>query len=828
MALDRSSEADAIVASLKEDLAALDRAYSPGHHGLWVARRRAALVDATLVDLFALAAPRAPRTALAALGGYGRGALTPGSDIDLLLLHDDFSADEVALLAERLLYPLWDAGFTVGHAVRTPAESVAVAAERLDALTATLDARPLAGDQDLFRAATDPSIELVRADTAGFAERLGLAAVDRRERYGSAAYLLEPELKDGGGGLRDVASFGWLEAGIGPLEEAGLLGVRERESLDAAEEFLTRTRSALHLETGKRTDRLVLEHQTTVARAMGFEDEPRLIAEDGLMRALFEHTRLVDWLADEILIGRRRQSARSPGERPAIAAPGDVAATLSMFRGSAPTPTADELDAAESLELPDQVEWTDDIRDEFLALLREPRVTSAIEALDRIGIWSRLIPEWRDVRCRPQRDPYHRFTVDRHLVVALDEMSVALREHAGDAVAGEAGKQIVDADGALLGALLHDIGKNGEGAHVPEGVRVAAAVLERMRLPPATRDLALFMVEHHLLLPDTATRRDLTDDDLILDVAARVGTPERLAALYLLSKADGAATGPAAATEWRATLIRELVAKVQRVFERGEMGEEVAQRLAERTNELRDLLQDRPPREVDAFVLRMPRGYFLTVEPEQAARHFAVVAPFLGQQEVRTAAWPGARPGTFELLVVAGDRPGLLSWIAGCLALEGLSIVTANVFTTEDGAAVDLFEVKGIFEPDVREDTWRKFRSLLRKAIEGRISLDDRVPEKRDRYPRPKRAVPVTVTVDNDASDFFTVIELGTADRLGLLYEITRTLAELELDVHLAKIATYADRVIDAFYVRDAVGRKVTDPEHVARIERAMHERLDA
>jgi [protein-PII] uridylyltransferase len=406
-------------------------------------------------------------------------------------------------------------------------------------------------------------------------------------------------------------------------------------------------------------------------------------------------------------------------------------------------------------------------------------------------------------------------------------MAIALRESStDDVVAAEARRQVVDVDGALLGALLHDIGKVGREAHVPEGSRRAAAILDRIGLPSGTRDLALFLVEHHLLLPDTATRRDLSDDDLVLDAAATIGTPERLAALYLLSVADGAATGPAAATDWRRTLIRELVAKVQRVFDRGEMGEEVAQQLTERVDALRDLLRDRPAREVDAFVLRMPRGYFLTVAPDRAARHFAVAAPPVGVQEVRTAAWPGARPGTFELMVVAGDRPGLLSWIAGCLALEGLSILTANVFTTEDGVAVDLFDVEGIFEPDVREETWRALRGLLRKAIEGRVSLDHKVPEKRDRYPGPRRAVPITVAVDNDASDFFTIVEVGTADRIGLLYEITRTLAELELDVHLAKIATYADRVVDAFYVRDSVGRKIVDDDRVAEIERAMRARL--
>ncbi|HEY7400886.1 MAG TPA: hypothetical protein VH989_08310, partial [Actinomycetota bacterium] len=388
------AEADATVARLKQELAALTRAYSPGHHGLWAARRRAGIVDGALTQLYARAATRAPRTALAALGGYGRGALAPASDVDVLLLHDDAPADEIAGLAERLLYPLWDAGFAVGHAVRTPSESLTVASDRLDALTATLDARLLAGDEELFRAAVDPSRRMVRDDPDGFAERLGDAAVERRERFGSAASLLEPELRDGGGGLRDLASFGWLEVAVGPLEDVGLLRAREREALGAAEEFLTRARSALHLETGRRTDRLVLEHQPSIAREMGFVDEPGLIAEDGLMRALFEHARLVDWLADDLLIGRRRGSS----EPALIAGPTDVVGALTMLRGGERTPSSAELDAAEAMALPERVDWTDELRDEFLALLRSPHGPRAIEVLDHVGIWPRLIPEWRDVR----------------------------------------------------------------------------------------------------------------------------------------------------------------------------------------------------------------------------------------------------------------------------------------------------------------------------------------------------------------------------------------------------------------------------------------------
>jgi [protein-PII] uridylyltransferase len=274
-----------------------------------------------------------------------------------------------------------------------------------------------------------------------------------------------------------------------------------------------------------------------------------------------------------------------------------------------------------------------------------------------------------------------------------------------------------------------------------------------------------------------------------------------LAALYLLAKADAEATGPAAWTPWRRTLIRELVAKVQHVLERGDMGDEVAERLADRVGRLRDLLEHEPDDDVDRFVLRMPRSYLLTVDPARAARHFATIAPHVGAKEVRAVHHAGVRPGTYELLVVARDRPGLLSWIAGSLA----------VFTTDDGVAADLFEVEGVWEPEVAERRWREFRGTLRRAMDGSISLERRVDEKRRWYPAQRVPTPVTVSVSNEASDFSTVIDVGAPDRLGLLYDITRTFAELDVDVHLAKVATYEGRVVDSFYVRDPVGRKITD-----------------
>ncbi len=818
------------VARLLDELRALDRAYSPGHHGLWSAHRRAELLDVGLAELFGSSEPPA-RVGLAAIGGYGRREQLPASDVDLLLAHDDPGDGEVAAFAERFLYPLWDAGFEVGHAVRTAAEAREAAAARLDVATAMFDVRPLAGDAGVVDRLGVAVRDQAGLDPGAFVAALRTAAHERHQRFGSAAHLLEPEVKEGAGGLRDVATVGWLTTVTG----RDLLRPAEREALEAAHEFLTRVRSALHLEAGRRIDRLVAEQQPAIARAMGFSDEPRLQAVDGLMRRLFEHARQVAYLtqaAFDRAAGDPPTDGRPVG-RPAGLRPDSAAAVLQLMADAAEQgrpPTPGELAGASSADLPDPIAWDSGTRAAFLRILRcgDPGVT-ALEALDRLGLLTRLLPEWADVRCRPQRDPYHRFTVDVHLLDALARIGRMLAgdEPADDPVAAEAVKQIGDPDAVLLGAMLHDIGKNGEGGHVAVGERVAGSALGRMGVEGTTRDLALFMVAHHLLLPDMATRRDLTDDELIMDVAATIATPERLAALYLLVVADAGATGPAAWTPWRRSLVRELVAKVQRVFERGDMGREVAERLTDRIDRLRDLLTAEPSGEVERHVLRMPRSYFLSVDPVQAARHFSLIAPTVGANEVRSAAVGGDRPGGYELLVVAVDRPGLLSWIAGSLSLAGLSILTAQAFTTDDGVAVDLFEVEGAFEPEIHEERWREFRTVLRKVLEGRISLEHRVEEKRRHYPPPRRPSAVTVRVDQDASDFFTVIEVGAPDRIGLLYDITRTLADLHLDVHLAKVATYTDRVVDAFYVRDELGRKVRDPDQVAEIESAFRSRLD-
>ncbi|MFL5799550.1 MAG: bifunctional uridylyltransferase/uridylyl-removing protein GlnD [Actinomycetota bacterium] len=830
-----ASDGPAPVLRLVEGLHSLERAYSRGHHGRWSARRRAQLVDECLVRLFrSSGVPNG--VALAAVGGYGRGELAPASDIDLLLLHELRDGRVVRELAERLLYPLWDAGFDVGHGVRTVKESMALAAERFDVATAMLDARLLDGDAALFHSLRERLWEWSRKPRTAWVDRLRAAADVRRARFGSASQRLEPDVKEGSGGLRDVHTLGWLapavagDGGIRGLESAGFLRAAEREALEAAEEYLVRVRSALHLEAGKKVDVLRQDLQPQLASDLGFSDEPGLSAPDGLMRAVFEHARDVEHIGAQVFDRVTRGAASATAVPGVSGTPETVIAAFAQAASRGDSVPPADLDMVDAARLSEVVEWTPSVRDAFLEILRagEPGV-GALEALDRAELLERFLPAWGAVRCRPQRDPYHRFPVDVHLLEALAEVSRLLRGQApaDDPVASHAAAAVGDTvDGLLLGALFHDIGKTGHGGHVAAGSVIAGEALEAMGLPEETRDMAQFLVANHLLLVDTATRRDLEDEDLVLGVAAQIETEERLAALYLLTVADASATGPHAWTPWRATLVRELVAKIQHAFERGEMGHEAAVRMGERAEALRAALRGQPLGEIERFLVRIPRNYLLGVAPERAARHFPLVSAPIGAVEVRALHEPGPRPGTYGLAVVARDRPGLLSRIAGALALSGLSILSAQVFTTEDDVAIDLFEVEGAFHGDVDEDRWRKFRSTLRKSVEGRLSLEYRVAEKRGYYPAPRAGIPTKVTVDNRASDFFTIIEIATADRIGLLFDVTRTLTDLQLDVHIAKVATYGDRVIDAFYVRDVVGRKIEDPDHQREIVTALKARL--
>ena len=774
------------------------------------------------------------RVAVVALGGYGRRMLCPGSDVDLMVLHGERRSDRVRDMAERLFYPFWDAGFSLGHSVRTVKECLSAARERIDTACSLLDARLLWGDERLVRDLASGLRRALRKDVTGFLRALREDSAHRHQQHPPCSAAMEPDLKEGSGGLRDINAIGWATAVVleedGHPVEAGLLRVREAEMLDRAEEFLIRLRSALHLKADRRTERPFLEHQPGLAEEFGFQAAPGLDPTDALMRALFEHAREVEHVTQSF---RWRAEPRTSGEAPghvdirAGSSPDDVMAAFATAAASDAPLSPSSMDALESSDLgPSPEQWTDAARARFVEILGSgPAGARALEAMDRSGVLGWFLPEWEAVRCRPQRDPYHRFTVDVHLARTAAETASILRGDEEEPTLAAAGEAVADRDALLLGAFLHDVGKTGHGSHVPRGVDIATTALDRMGVPNDTREGVLFLVSQHLLLGDTATRRDLSDENLILDVAAAVGDAQRLAMLYVLSVADARATGPHASTPWRMALIRELVGKVEHVLESGEMGTGRAAMLADRLVRIRDLLSGEERSSVDEYLERLPRPYLLAVPPETAAAHYRLVAPALSSAEVRTESSPGSRPGTHELAVVAADRPGLLAKISGALALGGLNILSAQAFTTEDGVAIDMFDVDA-GGSDVDEERWRRIRQTLRKAVEGRLSLDYRLQEQRRHYPAPRGDIPIRVRVLNEVSDFATVIEVEAPDRPGLLFDVARAFEELGLDVHVAKVATYGVRVVDAFYIRDLFGRKVEETEVAREIERAILARL--
>jgi [protein-PII] uridylyltransferase len=757
-----------------------------------------------------------------ALGGYGRRLLLPRSDVDLMVLHGERRPDRVREVAERLFYPFWDAGIALGHAVRTIEECLAAARQRVDVACSLLDARWVAGSRGPGEELVTGLLTTLRKDAGTFLARLRSDAEDRHHRFPPVSMALEPDLKEGAGGLRDVYAVGWAT-----LVAGSALRDRDAVALDGAEEFLVRVRSALHLEAGRRTDRLVAAYQPPVAAAFGFDATAGLAATDALMRALFEHARDVDHVRRAVLAP---PDAGLDVEVPAT--PEEVLEVFAAAARSAAVLAPSTMDAIENADLgPSPYRWTAAGRRAFLDILAAGRPGSrALEAMDRSDLLVRFLPEWRAVRCRPQRNPYHRFTVDVHLVRAAENAARALAGESShnDPVLRVAAGAIDDRDALLLGALFHDIGKTGSSGHAEVGERIAAGALERMGIEGRTREDALFLVRHHLLLSDTAVRRDLDDENPILDVAAAVGDPRRLAMLYVLTVADAEATGPHAATPWRLALVRELVGKVQHVLESGEMGPDHAALLPARLRAIAQHLSGEEPGAVRRYVARLPRPYVLAVEPEVAAGHFRLVGPPIGATEVRTSAAPGERTGTYDVTVVASDRPGLLARISGSLSLVGLSILSAQAFTTEDGTAIDRFVVEPAFHGDVDEERWRRFRQTLRRALEGRLWLEERVREKRGHYPSPDADVPTEIRVLDDASDFFTVVEVETADRIGLLHDLAHAFEDLRLDVHLAKVATYGPRVVDAFYVRDLEGRKVGETGRAAEVRRSLRGRLAA
>jgi [protein-PII] uridylyltransferase len=696
--------------------------------------------------------------ALVAVGSFGRGDAAPFSDLDLVLLHR--RRKDIKAVADRIWYPIWDRGFGLDHSVRTVKEALAVADDDLKAMTGLLDARTIAGDDSLTVEVRTAAREQWRKKAKRWLPMLHEVQQERHARFGEVAYLLEPELKEGRGGLRDVHGL-HLAAKASPVVTDDRLA-----GLDEAHRRLALIRSALHRRVGKHMDRLVLQEQDGVAADLGYDDADALMADVSAAARTISYIaddtwdRVFAWLGGPVARAERVIVEPDPGHW--LAAAVEAAET-----GVPLSPRALES-IAESPPAPMPEVWPATWRHDFVALLGAGAAAiPVLEALDQHGLLSRLMPEWESVRHKPQRNAYHRFTVDRHLWEATAQAATLTR-------------QVARPDLLLVGALLHDIGKGAPGDHTVNGIELVGRIAPRLGFPPDDVHVLQELVRLHLLLADAATRRDLGDPATIDRVAEEVGDTRTLELLVALTEADSLATGPSAWSEWKAGLVKELADKTFVRLFTGSDG-------------------------------RRLRGVRSALEPPP---------------DIET----GLVGDGNRCTIVGIDRPGLFANVAGVLALHGLDVRSATVGSAPDGRAVEMIDVEPAFGRAPKWDRVAADLDAVlegRLALEERLAERHRSYERRYRRTAARPADP-RVIVDNDASRRATVVEVRAPDGVAVLYRITSALAAAGLDVRVARISTLGHEVVDAFYVVGPDRRKVTDPATLATVEATILEQLSA
>ncbi|WP_371662826.1 [protein-PII] uridylyltransferase [Streptomyces sp. NBC_00280] len=790
--------------------------------------RRAALAELTdewLTGLFTAAAEGLPGlrgVSLVAVGGYGRGELSPRSDLDLLLLHDGSDSAAVAALADRLWYPVWDLGLALDHSVRTQSEARKVSGEDLKVQLGLLDARHLAGDLGLTAGLRTSVLADWRNQAPKRLPELQELCAERAERQGELQYLLEPDLKEARGGLRDATALRAVAA--------SWLADAPREGLTEARRRLLDVRDALHLATGRATDRLALQEQDQVAAELGLLDA------DTLLRQVYEAARVVSYASDvtwrevarvlksravrprlrAMLGGGKPVAERSPLAEGVVEQDGEVVLARAARPDRDPVLPLRAAAAAAQAGLPLSLHavrrmaaaarplptpWPAEAREQLVTLLGSGSPTIEVwEALEAEGLITHFLPDWERVRCRPQRNAVHIWTVDRHLI------ETAVR-------ASEFTRRVSRPDLLLVSALLHDIGKGWPGDHSVAGEIIAKDVAARIGFDRADVAVLATLVRHHLLLVDTATRRDLEDPATVRSVADAVGTQSTLELLHALTESDALATGPAAWSTWRGSLVADLVKRVAAVLA-GDAPEEPE--AAAPTAEQERLA-------IEAF---RTGGPVLSLRAQTESPADAATE--------EPSASPPAEPEPLgvELLIAVPDQPGVLPAVAGVLAMHRLTVRTAELRALDlpDGVegAVLLLDWRVAAEYGSLPQAAR-LRADLVRALDGSLDIAGRLAERDAAYPRRRGVVApaARVTVHPAASRLATVIEVRAQDAPGLLHRLGRALEDAGVRVRSMHVSTLGSNAVDAFYVTNSKGAPLPGDE-ASTVARKLEEMLRA
>jgi len=880
---DLSALAKRYLAEVHEHLAACHRA---GAGGCAVVEAYTASVDRLVLFLFDSATERYTRRAVlldhrctvAAQGGYGRYELNPASDIDLLVLYPWKVNPYVETVAEVILYTLWDAGLVVGHASRTPAGCARLAQRDLKVKTALLDARYLAGDEALYREfETKMESDVLKKNASGFYQEKLAESRERHRLHGDSVYLLEPHLKDGPGGLRDIHTAMWLAKvkykvkTRRALVQKGVITEREEDAIAASQDFLFRVRNALHFATGAHQDRLSFDVQDRIAAELGFGEEGTREALVAFMRTYYEHAATVRRFSDTMiercterpppyrLIGRvtgreirdgvqifnRTLSVRGPE-----VIRQDPTNLVTLFREAqrhgVPLTQGTKHLIHEHLGLIGDAERGDRAYTQpFLDILAwRHDVWETLREMHTVGVLCQLFPEFARIDRLVQRDLYHIYTVDEHSLRGIAELEGLRRGDYKTSAPLLTGvmREIDRHEVLFLAMLFHDIGKgHGEG-HSERGALLVQDVIAR--LPVHEDDAAQWelLVRHHLLMSHLAQHRDTHDPGLVREFVRTVEREENLRSLYVLTFADMRAVAPKVWNNWRDVLLGELYMQAMTLFEQGGRADDMAARAERVRQRLRAAVEPARQAAFDGFLASMPERYLTSTPEARIPAHFELMNHLREEWSVRPESEhrhlfvtdlrhvPESEYSEFS--ICTPDRPGLFAMVAGVVAAQGMSILGARVTTSRGGIALDTFRIGHL---DQRErvldaDRWDRVRSVLAQVLRGQADVEELVRASRrpsilERPARPH--VETRVVADNEASDAHTVLDVITGDRVGVLFAITHCLHRLGLVIHLAKITTQVHQVFDVFYVTDAEGAKIVDEARLASIRTALLQALE-
>jgi [protein-PII] uridylyltransferase len=844
----------------QEELAA--EADRQGLSGQEILHRCAALVDDFIIEQFNTApAVKKARGAIAviALGGYGRREFFPYSDIDLLLLHDWWSKKSIQAVAEALLYPLWDTGFEVGHSVRGVKDAVRFAQDDFHFQVALLDARLLAGSQELFDELRSLyTKKILDGRRHEFVRTMETHITERWQKYGSHTYLLEPHIKEGKGGLRDIQAMLWVAKGVFSLQDldaiqaSGMLEAVNRQAFENSWSMLTKIRNQLHLLCGRKHDHLIFEFQEEMARIFGYQDQDGMLGVEHFMRDVYSHLQTVSVVTDlffehvqEVLgitVGsaveqQLERSINIRGGTVRLASKENLAERpyllMRLFLQSGRTGLqlhhrTRQLVTSHLDLIDDHFRSSKRVARIFLEVLTQTEdIFPVLETMLATGLMTRYLPEFSGVESLAQHDLYHLYTVDRHQLQTVAELT-RLRKNKADLFA-----EIKDIEVLYLAALLHDIGKGKQTDHSVLGAEMVVAIGRRLRLLDDAIDTLAFLIRYHLFMPENAMRRDFTDREFVRATADLIGDVQRLTMLYLLTIADSKATGPSAWSDWKSSLLSEMYLTLKSCLDanchlEAGPGNEEEQGIHWLQEQILEKMGDQSTR-ID--IKSLPGDYLVSFSLDAVLHHLQIHKVQAARLQQQVLLFPTAGTRSWSLLIMGRDKVGLLAKFCGVLALHNLTVLSAQIFTWPDGTVVDVLEVVPAAARTFEELDWQAVERDLNLAINYRLDIGYQLYQKSHPHTygpvRQVQQLERKVVIDNQTSQQYTLIEVYGGDRRDTLYQLTQTLADFGLTIHRARIATEVEQLIDIFYVRTQAGDKLTDPEIMDKVQQTLIHIID-